>query len=391
MRLFLVCACACALAPPGRALTRRGAVDAAALVGGTWAGWQREFDVEGGAAPPGYELTSSERLDGDVLERTFATPDERSTSIVDAGRLVASGDACVFDDDDRETKGEWHLRTTFKSDESRVRVTLRTTRDGRKVSPRKPRLRIAVEARGDLPSARTLAKFAAPTLGAWLISPMLTLVDTAVVGRSGTSIELAALGPGTLIGDNAAYLFSFLSVATTNLIATALAEDKDVSSLFSSAVRLALVCGVASASAQLVFGKQLLARYTAKQSAAIVGPAFAYARVRALGAPFALLCKVSTAACLASKDAITPLVALLAGGFINLGLDILLVCGLGPASPAAAATVVSEAPRLGHRAARICAPTRRARQPGAAVHTQPPKALLAGSGGGRQALSTVTQ
>jgi Na+-driven multidrug efflux pump len=344
MRLFLVCACACALAPPGRTLTRRGAVDAAALVGGTWAGWQREFDVEGGAAPPGYELTSSERLDGDVLERTFATPDERSTSIVDAGRLVASGDACVFDDDDRETKGEWHLRTTFKSDESRVRVTLRTTRDGRKVSPRKPRLRIAVEARGDLPSARTLAKFAAPTLGAWLISPMLTLVDTAVVGRSGTSIELAALGPGTLIGDNAAYLFSFLSVATTNLIATALAEDKDVSSLFSSAVRLALVCGVASASAQLVFGKQLLARYTAKQSAAIVGPAFAYARVRAVGAPFALLCKVSTATCLASKDAITPLLALLAGGVINLGLDILLVCGLGQGvAGAAAATVVSEA------------------------------------------------
>jgi len=92
MRLILVCACARALAPPARRLTRRDAVDAADLVGGTWAGWQREFDVEGGAAPPGYELTSSERLDGDVLERSFVTKDERSTSIVDAGRLVASGD-----------------------------------------------------------------------------------------------------------------------------------------------------------------------------------------------------------------------------------------------------------------------------------------------------------
>jgi Na+-driven multidrug efflux pump len=345
MRLFLVCACARALAPPARRLTRRDAVDAADLVGGTWAGWQREFDVEGGTAPAGYELTSRERLDGDVLERSFVTPVERSTSVVDAGRLVASDGICVFDDDDRQTKDEHHLRTTFASDAgSRVRVTLRTTRDGRAVSPRKPRLRIAVESRGDLPSARTLAKFAAPTLGAWLISPMLTLVDTAVVGRSGTSIELAALGPGTLIGDNAAYLFSFLSVATTNLIATALAEDKDVSSLFASAVRLAVVCGVASASAQLVFGKQLLARYTAKQSAAIVGPAFAYARVRAMGAPFALLCKVSVAFCLASKDAITPLLALLTGGVINLGLDILLVCGLGRGvAGAAAATVVSEA------------------------------------------------
>ena len=75
-----------------------------------------------------------------------------------------------------------------------------------------------------------------------------------------------------------------------------------------------------------------------------MAPAFAYARVRAVGAPFALLCKVSTACCLASKDAITPLLALLAGGVINLGLDILLVCGLGQGvAGAAAATVVSEA------------------------------------------------
>ena len=71
MRLFLVCACARALAPPARRLTRRDAVDAADLVGGTWAGWQREFDVEGGTAPAGYELTSRERLDGDVLEIDF--------------------------------------------------------------------------------------------------------------------------------------------------------------------------------------------------------------------------------------------------------------------------------------------------------------------------------
>ena len=37
---------------------RRGASDARlppgqTLVGGTWTGWQREFDVEGGTAPAG--------------------------------------------------------------------------------------------------------------------------------------------------------------------------------------------------------------------------------------------------------------------------------------------------------------------------------------------------
>ena len=65
------------------------------------------------------------------------------------GRLVTSESACVFDDDDRASKNEWHLRTTFASVEGRVRVTLRTTSNGRAVSPRKPRIRIAVECRGD--------------------------------------------------------------------------------------------------------------------------------------------------------------------------------------------------------------------------------------------------
>ena len=173
---------------------------------------------------------------------------------------------------------------------------------------------------------------------------MLTLVDTAVVGRSGTSIELAALGPGTLIGDNAAYLFSFLSVATTNLIATALAEDKDVAPLFSSAVRLALLCGVASASAQAPLRQSSSSHDTRQSAGESWGRRFVYdARARSW-APFALLCKVSTAFCLASKDASLRSWPCSRARVINLGLDILLVCGLGRGvAGAAAATVVSEA------------------------------------------------
>jgi hypothetical protein len=133
----------------GRTLTRVDASDTSQFVGGRWAGWQREFDVAGGTSPPGYEIMSRERVDGAVLERTFTTPDERSTSIVDLGQLVTSDEICVFDDDDRASKNEWHLRTTFKSAEGRVRVTLRTTSDGLAVSPRKPRVRIAVESCSD--------------------------------------------------------------------------------------------------------------------------------------------------------------------------------------------------------------------------------------------------
>ena len=119
-----MCACARALAPPARRLTRRDAVDATDLVGGTWAGWQREFDVEGGTAPAGYELTSA-AFRGRAREE-IRNPVERSTSVVDAGRLVASDGVCVFDDDDRAS-GRMASAHPFQSEESRVRVTLRTT------------------------------------------------------------------------------------------------------------------------------------------------------------------------------------------------------------------------------------------------------------------------
>ena len=76
------------------------------------------------------------------------------------------------------------------------------------------------------PTAADLAKFALPTLGAWLISPMMSLIDTGVVGRRASSTALAALGPGTMVSDSCAYLFSFLSVATTNLVATQLAANE---------------------------------------------------------------------------------------------------------------------------------------------------------------------
>ena len=193
-----------------------------------------------------------------------------------------------------------------------------------------------------------MIRFALPALGSWLVSPLMSLVDTAVVGRSASSLELAALGPATMVGDSLSYLFSFLSVATTNLIATSLASedaggDDAVREILATAVRLALLCGVASCAAQLCFGRTVLARYTGGRSAACVAPAFEYVRVRALGAPAALLTKVSIAACLATRDSVTPLVVVAAGGALNLGLDVLLVSVLGYGiSGAAWATFASE-------------------------------------------------
>ena len=222
----------------------------------------------------------------------------------------------------------------------------------------------------DEPTTATLTRFALPTLAAWLISPLMSLVDTAVVGRSATAVELAALGPATMVSDSSSYLLSFLSVATTNLVATALSQSRSHATLsqpavgddftpaapdstgsgghelaetLDAAVRLALLCGVVSTIVQVSFGRQLLARYTASRSAACIAPAYEYVRIRALGAPAALLTKVGTATCLASKEPLAPLVAVGFSGLLNLVLDALLVSCLGCGiSGAAWATVASE-------------------------------------------------
>ena len=229
-----------------------------------------------------------------------------------------------------------------------------------------------------------LARFALPTLAAWLVSPLMSLVDTAVVGRdSVTALSLAALGPATMVGDSMAYLFSFLGVATTNLVATARSEERrdrsgaapgsapgarEVADLFGNAVRLAVLCGLGSAILQLALGRAVLARYTAARSAALVAPAYQYVRVRALGAPAALLVRVGTATCLALKDPLAPLLAVALGGALNVALDLLLVTWLGRGIGGAAwATVVSEAvcAAVVLRAARI----KLAAEPATAVST----------------------
>ncbi|GAB4853845.1 multi antimicrobial extrusion (MATE) (TC 2.A.66.1) [Ancistrocladus abbreviatus] len=69
-----------------------------------------------------------------------------------------------------------------------------------------------------------IVKFSGPATGLWICGPLMSLIDTAVIGQ-GSSIELAALGPGTVLCDYMSYIFMFLSIATSNMVATSLARQ----------------------------------------------------------------------------------------------------------------------------------------------------------------------
>ena len=61
----------------------------------------------------------------------------------------------------------------------------------------------------------------------WLASPLLSLVDTAAVGASRPTAELAVLGPACAACDNAAFLCTFLGIVTTGAVSRALATGDE--------------------------------------------------------------------------------------------------------------------------------------------------------------------
>ncbi len=180
-------------------------------------------------------------------------------------------------------------------------------------------------------SYKELVRFGLPTLGIWLLQPILSLIDTAVIGMNPTTTvaELAALGPGIAWVDSSAYLCYFLSVATTNLFANALREN-DVSqarTVLANAISFASVLGVILGVVQYGLADQSISLLSGS-SRLSVPYGVTYARIRALAAPAALLTMVAQSAFLASKDSTTPLKAVLIGAYVNVIGDVALVRGL---------------------------------------------------------------
>lgn len=156
--------------------------------------------------------------------------------------------------------------------------------------------------------------FALPALGMVLADPLMSLIDTACVGRV-SSVQLAALGPNTAIFNFAFQLFAFLGVGTTNIIATNSLETAGLDSstlhvrreaaerTLCNSLQLALACGCLVVAVLLAAGRPLLAGMgTAPE---LMHPAWQYLSIRALAAPAVLIMSVSQGACLGQQDAWT--------------------------------------------------------------------------------------
>ncbi|KAG6541706.1 hypothetical protein Mapa_016971 [Marchantia paleacea] len=172
---------------------------------------------------------------------------------------------------------------------------------------------------------REILVFAGPALGIWLSGPLMSIIDTAVVGQS-SSLELAALGPGTVLCDQLSYVFMFLSISTSNLIATALAhkDEAEAAGHLSRLLFISLFCGVTMMLIIELFSTNLLQAFVGVKNYSIIPAARTYVQIRALAWPIVLVGMVSQSASLGMKDSWGPLKVLAIASVVNLVGDVVL-------------------------------------------------------------------
>ena len=181
----------------------------------------------------------------------------------------------------------------------------------------------------DLPNRRDILALAWPVVLANVATPLLGLVDTAVIGNTGAVHELGAIALGALLFNFVFWSFGFLRMGTTGFTAQALgAEDYvEVRATLARALLMAVVIGCALLALQWPIG--LAAWRIFDASADVEGAAGRYFAIRIWGAPAALSLFAVMGNLIGSGQTRTLLVLQVVMNGLNIGLDVLFAGALG--------------------------------------------------------------
>jgi putative MATE family efflux protein len=189
---------------------------------------------------------------------------------------------------------------------------------------------------------REIAVLAVPALGSLVADPLLSLVDTAFVGRISTD-ALAGLGVATALFAIAFFVFNFLEYGTTTQVGLAHGADdpERAARATGAALRLAVVAGVVSLGLVELAADPVLRLLGASDGAR--AEALTYVRIRAVAAPAVLTVRAAHGAFRGYQDTRTPFVVTAVINGINIVLDpiLIFVAGWGIAG-AATATVAAQ-------------------------------------------------
>ena len=192
------------------------------------------------------------------------------------------------------------------------------------------------------PYDREIVRIGLPALGALAADPLVSLVDTAFIGRLGAE-ALASVAIASAIYAAVFAVFNFLGYAVTPFVAQSIgAGDRAEAGRFTvAALAISVVGGVVAALALIVFAAPLLRAFGA--GADVLASATTYLRIRAFGVPALLVILVGHGAFRGYQDTRTPLIVTLGLNGVNLVLDPILIFGFGwGVAGAAWATVVAQ-------------------------------------------------
>eukprot|EP00850_Spirogloea_muscicola_P019350 SM000189S04067 [mRNA] locus=s189:747:5764:+ [translate_table: standard] len=177
-----------------------------------------------------------------------------------------------------------------------------------------------------LEQIKMVLSFAGPALGIWLANPLMSLIDTAVIGNS-SSLELAALVWLKCVHDLLSYL-----------------QDLDEAARhLSRLLFVGLACGLGLIAFTRFFSVPILRAFVGVKNANLIPAANTYAQIRGYAWPAVLVASVAQSASLGMQNAWGPLKVLALASLVNLVGDLVLcpVFGMGIAG-AAWATMASQ-------------------------------------------------
>lgn len=161
-----------------------------------------------------------------------------------------------------------------------------------------------------------------------IATPLLGLVDTAVIGNLGTKVELGAIALGSVIFSFLFWTFGFLRMGTTGMTAQALGgkNHQEVRATLLRALLLAGGIGLIIVVAQLPFA--WIAFRLLGGSAEVESSALLYFHIRIWGAPFALSVFVLLGWFIGLQRTRTALILQVILNGTNILLDVAFVAGL---------------------------------------------------------------
>ncbi len=196
---------------------------------------------------------------------------------------------------------------------------------------------------GDAITHRRVMKIALPIVLSNATVPLLGAVDTAVVGQMGLAAPIGAVGLGAIVLATLYWLFGFLRMGTSGLVAQAIGAG-DAAEATATLLRALLIAAVAGIALIALQGPLIGAAFAiAPASAQVETLARSYLSIRIWGAPATIGVYAITGWLIAQERTAGILFLQLWTNGLNIALDLWFVLALGWGVPGVAfATLIAE-------------------------------------------------